>query len=115
MARGWGGRKVAALTALTLDTYGDVCHLCGLEGSDSPDHDPPRRDLLAAGVDDPDALEFLRPSHRLCNLRRGTRPVTDDLRRALRRRRLADLERAAALSNLSPRFFEKRPQIAPRP
>lgn len=49
----------------------DVCHLCGLPGADTVDHDPPRKYLVAAGVPDPDAIEYLRPAHLKCNQRRG--------------------------------------------
>lgn len=98
----WGGRKVRRLTLVTLATKGTTCHLCGEDGADSPDHDPPREDLVQAGVPNPDALVYLWPSHRLCNYRRNRRPITDDLREELRRKRRRDRERAT--ENLSPRF-----------
>lgn len=73
-----------------------VCWLCGLAGADSADHEPPRSVLLTMGVPNPDALEYLKASHILCNKRRGTRPVTPALCRELRARRLVDLEHQLA-------------------
>lgn len=61
----WGGRKVAALTALVLSTYGTSCHLCGGPGANSSDHVVPRS--KGGGHD----LSNLRPSHRGCNIARG--------------------------------------------
>jgi hypothetical protein len=83
---------VAELTTAVLATKGTTCHLCGLPGSDSPDHDPPRHDLLARGVGDPDQLRYLWPAHRLCNVRRKRRPITAELKAELLARRLTDLE-----------------------
>lgn len=80
------------LTVAVLAVKGSTCHLCGLPGSDSPDHDPPRSELLAAGVVDPDQLRYLWPSHRLCNVRRKRRPITAQLRSELLARRLLELE-----------------------
>lgn len=65
----WGGRRAQRLRRLTLDTYGDVCHLCGRRGADSADHLVPR---VQGG---PDTIENLRPAHRRCNSRRGDRPA----------------------------------------
>ena len=39
---GWGGREATRLTELTLATYGNVCHLCGLPGATTADHVLPR-------------------------------------------------------------------------
>lgn len=103
----WSGRKVPRLTALTLEVKGTLCWLCGYDGADSPDHEPPRSDLVAAGVPDPDDLAYLRPSHRLCNQRRGKRPVTPELRAELRARREADL--TLNTPTLSPVLARRRP------
>jgi 5-methylcytosine-specific restriction endonuclease McrA len=61
----WGGRKVDALRYLVLSTYGTVCHLCGGQGADSPDHVIPR------SKGGSNALDNLRPAHRGCNIARG--------------------------------------------
>jgi hypothetical protein len=87
----WAGSRVRRLTTAVLTAKGTTCHLCSLPGADSPDHDPPRSTLIAQGWPDPDALRFLFPSHRLCNIRRKRRPITDELRTELRTARLADL------------------------
>jgi hypothetical protein len=106
MASRWGGRKVKRLAALVVATKGSTCHLCELEGADSPDHNPPRADLLAAGVLYPDQLAYLWPAHRLCNVRRKRRPITPALKVELRARRLEDLRvaRATAAAVRSSRF-----------
>jgi hypothetical protein len=107
---GWSGRKVRRLVDLTLMAKGTTCHLCGLEGANSADHDPPRDDLLRAGVPDPDALVFLWPAHRLpCNIARGKRPITDDLRAELRRKREAFIAAGSPSAGLSPRFRARFP------
>lgn len=129
-ARRWSGQHAKRMVALTLDTKGRTCHLCGLDGADSADHDPPRTQLVLDGVADPDALEYLWPAHkRPCNFMRGTLPITDELRAALRVRRLAHVagqyvaplsEHQAStqppprlavavddLSHMSPRFRER--------
>ncbi|MFE0101178.1 hypothetical protein [Streptomyces sp. NPDC059009] len=59
-----------------------ICHLCGksidmmLHYLDpmawQADHVPSRGVLLARG-DDPDDVQWLRPSHRVCNQRKGDR------------------------------------------
>lgn len=64
-AKRWAGRKVAALTALVLGTYGTDCHLCGGPGATSADHLVPRS---KGGTD---ALDNLRPAHLGCNIARG--------------------------------------------
>lgn len=102
----WAGRKVKRLTALVLANRGTVCHLCGEPGANSADHDPPRSELIAAGVPDPDALVYLWPAHLVCNLRRNSRPITPALRRELRGKRERDRRRAEA--NMSPRFVGRR-------
>ena len=68
--RQWGGRRAQRLVQLTLATYGDTCHWCGLPGADSADHLIPR----SHGGDD--SLDNLRPIHRRCNSSRGNRPLT---------------------------------------
>jgi hypothetical protein len=100
---------VKRLTLHVLDVKGSTCHLCELEGADSADHNPPRADLLAAGVSYPDQLAYLWPAHRLCNIRRKRRPVTLELRYELRARRLEDLRvaRATAAAVRSSRFTER--------
>lgn len=98
MSSGWGGRKVARLTRLVLHRKGTTCHLCGYPGADSPDHNPPRQDLLEAGVLNPDALEYLFPSHLVCNQRRRRRPLTPELVRELRRRYEATLPPSQVLA-----------------
>lgn len=97
---------VRRLTVAVLEAKGTVCHLCELEGADSPDHNPPRSELIAAGVLYPDQLAYLWPAHRLCNVRRKRRPVTPTLKAELRARRLEDLRvaRATAAVLRSARF-----------
>lgn len=114
MASEWSGRKVRRLVDLTLRTKGTTCQLCELGGADSADHDPPRSVLIAAGMPDPDAPQYLWPSHRLCNIRRKARPITPELVRELRAARLEDLgitEHDAPPANGSPRFVAKRARI----
>lgn len=65
----WGGRRVQALRAATLRTYGTVCHLCGKDGADTADHVRPR---VHGGLD---VLENLRPAHGPCNYARGDMPL----------------------------------------
>lgn len=95
----WGGRRASRLVALTLSVKGDVCWLCGGPGANSADHEPPRSALLASGVADPDALDFLRPAHLLCNQFRGTRPVTDELRAELAAHLAGRASRVRALAS----------------
>lgn len=105
----WGGRKVAQLVALTLGTKGSVCHLCGLEGADSADHNPPRSVLVASGVANPDDPGYLFPAHRRpCNHSRGARPITDELRAELRAKRLAFVDEHQ-VATTSARFARTRP------
>lgn len=102
---GWSGRKVRRLVDLTLATKGTTCHLCGLPGADSADHEPPRDTLLRRGVPDPDALEYLWPSHRYpCNISRGKRPITPALKLELRTKRDRYLTHGRPAPGLSPRF-----------
>ena len=110
----WGGRKVAKLVELTLATRGRECWLCELDGADSADHEPPRSELVAAGVPDPDALVYLYPAHLICNQRRLARPVTPELQADLRRRRLADIAELAASADLSPVLAARRPVLLTR-
>jgi hypothetical protein len=84
-----------------LTTKGRVCHLCGLPGADSADHDPPRSVLLASGIHNPDAIRYLFPAHLGCNLDRKARTITDELRAELRERQAARLR---VKPTLSPRF-----------
>jgi 5-methylcytosine-specific restriction endonuclease McrA len=63
----WGGRRAVRLRLLTLGEYGTVCWLCGRDGADSADH------LLPRSMGGSDALENLRPAHRVCNSARGNR------------------------------------------
>lgn len=107
----WGGRKVRRLLLLVLAHKGTVCHLCGLDGANSPDHDPPRSVLLARGVLDPDQLEYLWPSHRGCNILRNSRPINDELRNECKAARLAALGLDQLYDTLSPRFAAHRPQF----
>ena len=69
---------------------GAPCHLCGLPIDLSLD---PQRHPLAFCVDelvprkhhgDPLDLTNTAPSHRLCNGKRGTKPITEELRNACR-------------------------------
>lgn len=108
----WGGRRARRLVAHTLATKGTTCHLCGLPGADSADHDPPRSVLLAEGVPDPDHPRYLNPAHwRPCNHERSNRPLSDELRDELRTKRLASLGLAALPAALSPRFAGRRPVL----
>lgn len=66
----WGGRKAQQYVRKTIAEYGDICHLCGLPGSNSADHVIP--------IDDGGAvynLLNLGPAHRRCNYARGKRPI----------------------------------------
>lgn len=102
--KAWGGRASQEAVAYTLANKGTTCHLCGLPGADSADHDPPRSELLAAGVPNPDALVYLFPAHRIpCNVGRGTRPITDELRAELRAAR-EQHEAMGQPVGVSPRF-----------
>lgn len=106
---GWSGRRVRRLINYCLANKGTVCHLCDLPGADSADHDPPRSQLLGV-VPDPDALEFLWPSHRLpCNVSRQDRPITAALKAELRTKRLKLTGQSLPPTPLSPRFADRRP------
>jgi hypothetical protein len=48
--------------------HGTVCHLCGEDGADSADHEPPRKYLDPALWYDP---TYGRPAHRKCNVERN--------------------------------------------
>lgn len=67
---GWNGRKVTELRALTLATYGTVCHLCGRPGATTADH------VVARAAGGTDSLDNLRPAHLSCNSARGAMSVT---------------------------------------
>lgn len=96
--RAWGGRYAQRLVVACLTSKGRTCHLCGLGGANSADHDPPRSTLIAAGVPDPDAMRFLFPAHLGCNIDRKARPITDELRTELRERMLSRHRVKPALS-----------------
>lgn len=64
--RDWSGRYARTMTALTLETYGTTCHLCGGPGATTADHVIPRQ----LGGDN--SLENLRPAHLSCNSSRGS-------------------------------------------
>jgi hypothetical protein len=101
------------LIDLTLATKGRTCHLCGLPGADSADHDPPRSVLVRAGVPDPDAPGYLWPAHwSPCNNRRKARPVTPDLRAELRAARLELLGEPEPV-NISAMFADRARDWSP--
>lgn len=108
----WGGRESTRLVRLTLASKGDTCHLCGLAGADSADHDPPRSRLLSLGVPNPDLPVWLWPAHLSCNWRRNARPIDEALRVELREARLADLGLAPdpTAARLSPALAARRPR-----
>lgn len=107
--RRWGGRLARRLVAETLRRKGSICHLCGLPGADTADHDPPRSVLRSAGVPNPDDLRYLWPAHhRPCNQLRGARPLTPALRVECRAAMLAALGTAPA-PGLSARFASRQP------
>jgi hypothetical protein len=74
--RPWRRTRASVLATST------VCWLCGHEGAGDVDHDPPRDELLAHGLD-PEDPRFLRPAHgassrcrtcgRCCNQVKGNR------------------------------------------
>ncbi len=78
MAKGRGGRPWTRLVALAKREYPPVCHLCGGaidttlhrfdDGAWTLDHVVP---LYRGGA--PEDLANLRPAHRICNLRKGSR------------------------------------------
>lgn len=107
----WGGRRVRALILMTIAAKGTVCHLCGLDGATSADHDPPRTVLLGQGVANPDHPDYLWPAHLLCNQVRGARPLSDSLREECRVKMLAALGRVPAPVALSPSFAARRPSF----
>ncbi|MFS0069644.1 HNH endonuclease [Corynebacterium striatum] len=72
---GWGGRSGQRLRKLCLETYGDICHLCGRPGADSADHIIPR----SMGGDN--SIDNLRPAHTRCNAARGNMPMHEWRRR----------------------------------
>lgn len=85
--RTWGGPRAQRLVAAVLSMKGRTCHLCGMDGADSADHNPPRSVLIRLGVTDPDAMRFLFPAHVRCNILRKARPITVQLQAELARAR----------------------------
>ena len=68
----WSGRYSQHLTALVLQEYGTICHLCGQPGADTADHIVPR----SHGGDD--SLGNLRPAHGSpCNYSRGNMTLAE--------------------------------------
>lgn len=65
----WAGRYAKRMTRLTLDVYGSRCHLCEKPGATTADH------LVPRSLGGSDAIENLRPAHKLCNSRRGNRSI----------------------------------------
>ncbi|EGT5592630.1 HNH endonuclease [Corynebacterium striatum] len=70
MAR-WSGRQSQRLRALTLQTYGTTCHLCGGPGATTADH------LLPRSYGGDNSIENLRPAHASCNSARGNMALDD--------------------------------------
>jgi len=68
MSKTWGGRPTVRFRQAVLLMHGTVCHLCGEDGADSADHDPPRKYLDQSLWYDP---AYGRPAHRRCNVERG--------------------------------------------
>lgn len=75
MSRRWGGRESQRLVALTLATYGTMCHLCRQPGATTADHLVPRS---RGGTD---SLDNLRPAHLACNSARQDLPLSEWFRR----------------------------------
>lgn len=67
----WGGRRAQEMVVLTLETYGTICRLCGLDGADSADHIMPRSKAPELTWE----LTNLRPAHKRCNEARGNREL----------------------------------------
>lgn len=67
----WGGRKAQEYTAMTLETYGTTCHICGLPGANTADHLIPKSIAPERTWD----LSNLRPAHGSCNSSKGNRHV----------------------------------------
>jgi len=102
----WGGRKVRRLITLVLFHKGRICHLCGEDGADSADHDPPRSVLVRERVPNPDALVYLWPAHLLCNFTRHDRPLSDAVREECKAKRRA--LRGEDSPTLSPSLARRR-------
>ena len=66
----WAGAYSTERTRLTLQTFGDRCHLCGLKGATTADH------LIPRSKGGPDTIENLRPAHLGCNSSRGDRDLS---------------------------------------
>lgn len=69
--RPWEGRYARRLVAITLHTYGTVCHLCRQDGARTADHLIPRS---KGGSDDP---ANLRPAHQGCNSLRNNMDLAE--------------------------------------
>lgn len=68
----WGGRRAQLFTRTVLATYGRTCHLCGLPGATTADHETPR-----SKGGDPWSIDNGRPAHYSCNSKRGDMDLTE--------------------------------------
>lgn len=91
--RDWSGRYARTMTALCLETYGTVCHLCGGPGATTADHIIPRKH---GGTN---ALSNLAPAHQSCNSARGAMTLEEWFTRHPLRSRLAPSRSWYAPSN----------------
>lgn len=90
----WGGRQARRLVALTLATYGNICHLCGHQIMLHPHQGTPsqpcaicgeafRRHGFSADHKLPrkhggsNHISNLRPAHQSCNYKRGSKLLED--------------------------------------
>ncbi len=71
----WGGRKAQEYVRITLETYGDICIICGRPGSNSADHVIARS--RGGAVYDIDNLGpcHARPHKWHCNESRGNKDL----------------------------------------
>lgn len=70
MSTGWNGRPARRLSAQAIRRDGGRCAYCHGPGADTADHIIPR------SKGGPDTLDNLQAAHRVCNSRRGTRPLS---------------------------------------